>query len=196
MDLRVAGTSFLSFSPRREANFQHFDCLLLWWYFDWFLHYFSIDFPRIFLKNHFKMMLKKTTKNDKILNRFLNDFLSIWASILEAIFLKNRFHEGERVRGSPSFFHLRFLSPFWGTPGTDFLDFGPILPPIWKDFSSILAQFSDEFATYQHKFIYTSIHLHIHLYIYTSIHLWIYTYIYIYIYIYTYTSLYMYLDIL
>ena len=29
MDLRVAGTSFLSFSPRREANFQHFDCLLL-----------------------------------------------------------------------------------------------------------------------------------------------------------------------
>ena len=87
------------------------------------------------------MMLKSLTKNDKILNHFFIDFSSILASILEAIFLKNRSQEGERVKGTPSFYHLRFLSPFWGTPRHRFSRF-------WTDFASHLEGFFINFGIF------------------------------------------------
>ena len=62
MDLRLAGMSFLSFSPRREAKIQDFDCLFSCWFFDRFWHHFWIDFPLIFHQKSFRNGIKKFIK--------------------------------------------------------------------------------------------------------------------------------------
>ena len=50
------------------------------------------------------------------LNHVFINFCSILASILGPIFLQNRLKYDKVVRHHHVFFHLRFLSPLWGTP--------------------------------------------------------------------------------
>ena len=66
------------------------------------------------------------------------------------VFLFNRSKYHGRVKGTPSFFHFRFLSPLWGTPWHRFprfwLQFGRILEQFWMDFLYFLTRFSNLFS--------------------------------------------------
>ena len=95
-----------------------------------FLHRFVIHFGSQIPP---KMLPKTYLKNHENLNRFYIDFGSILGSNLDPIFFKNDSKWGEGVKGVHVFYHLRFLSPFWGTPWPRFDGFG-------VDFSSILGR--------------------------------------------------------
>ena len=70
---------------------------------------------------------------------FVIDFWSILASILGPIFLPNRLKYDKVVRHHHVFFHLRFLSPLWGTPWLLNPPCTPLHhPPIWDNFQRLL----------------------------------------------------------
>ena len=75
-------------------------------------------------------MLKTTSKNHGFFYWFFIDFWPILGSILEPIFLKNRFQAGGELK-IPTFFSI-FAScyHFEVPPGYDLVDFGSILASI------------------------------------------------------------------
>ena len=138
LDLAPPRTSKVGLPSRREANFWDFGFHLLYRCFMEFRLHFWMDFGTIFDPKSLQHGLKNIKKKTQILDNIFIDFCSILASILGPIFLQNRLKRGGRVKHHQYFYHLRFLSPLWGTPWLRF-------PPFWVQFGRILEQFWMDF---------------------------------------------------